>query len=162
MSATERSDDPSIDPCIDPCIDPWTERQRKRWLRPDAARYWRPDAARWLKPALSYAIEPAVARKYNFDPAQPRDDHGRWVDVGDAFANERSDINGRRSEMPADRPRQVAGGMIWICVAGSRSLTTDRWGNKSFWVRYDCSGGLFFELRGAGHHIRSIVRGPFR
>jgi hypothetical protein len=57
---------------------------------------------------------------------------------------------------------QVAGTVIRICIAGSRSLTTDQWGNKSYWVEYQCAGGQTYIRRGLGHLFPGIIIDPFR
>jgi hypothetical protein len=135
----------------DPSIDPWTERQRQYRLRPDAARYWRPDAARWVKPSLSYVIGPTYARKYNFDPGQPR------LPAGDPDGGQWTDANGNSLDSEARTQRAE---VIRICIVGSRSLATDRWGNKSYTVSYDCVGGRSIVRSGSGHSFRGFIIDP--
>jgi hypothetical protein len=58
---------------------PLAERQRERWLRPDAERYLRPDWERYVRPdSEAYLLLRTYDRKYS--PEQPRDDQGRWTD----------------------------------------------------------------------------------
>lgn len=51
--------------------------QHQRFLRPDARRWMRPDAVRYLD--LSRRNVPEA---FKYDEDQPRDDRGRWTDVG--------------------------------------------------------------------------------
>ncbi len=45
----------------------------RRWLKPDAHRWIRPDYRRFMSPAEC---------KAGFNPEQPRDEQGRWVETG--------------------------------------------------------------------------------
>jgi hypothetical protein len=93
-----------------------------------------------------------VLRKAVFNPDQPRvlagnQDGGQWTS---------EDEDDSSPELP------LAGLVIRICIAGSRSLTTDQFGNKSYWVEYQCAGGRSFIERGLGHRFRGIVLDPFQ
>jgi len=136
-------------------------RERRRWMRPNADLYVRPDAYRWMSPAsprlfgkdaVGYfwpeptRTEPTSIPEYKYNPDQPR------VPAGNPDGGQR---------VSADTI-QVAGTVIRICLAGSRSLITDSWGNKSYWIEYNCLRGRTFTLRGSGHDIRAIVLDPFQ
>ncbi len=130
-----------------------------RWLRPDAHRWLRPDAARFLVPGTDPAsVFPALQRKFN--PDQPRvpagnPDGGQWT--GGESSEAISDAN-VDPIVPGARYANV----VRICVAGSRSLTTDYLGNKTFWVIYDCAGGRSFRVQGTGHSFPGILLDRFR
>jgi hypothetical protein len=93
------------------------------------------------------------ARKYR--PDQARDERGRWVDEGSRRPS--TTVSG---EQPL--PSTLAGTIIRICTAGSRSLSIDQWGNKSHRVLYECAGGRSFIRSGAGHRFPGFVLDPFQ
>ena len=137
------------------CVNPhWLDHQRKRWMRPDGERWLQPDRRLWIRPD-------ALVRKY--DPDQPRvpagnSDGGQGTSGGDA-GNAGSD---RGNGTLWGLVERVAAHVIRICIAGSRSLATDHWGNKTYWVSYECAGGRSYTERGTGHWFPGIVRDPFR
>jgi hypothetical protein len=106
--------------------------ERQRFMRADPHRFLRPDWRRFVTPCSALAVSyEDIQRKYR--PDQPRvpagsRDGGQWTDEGE---------QGTSSEASRSRTR-VAGTVIYVCVAGSRSRATDAWGNKSFMVIYEC------------------------
>ena len=104
---------------------------------------------RWL--AKDLRIELMLRRlRIKYSPNQPR------VPAGTAGGGQWTS-----SEGGSTSPTRLSGTVIRICVAGSRSLTTDRFGNKSYWVEYECAGGQSFIERGLGHQFRGFVIDPF-
>jgi hypothetical protein len=84
---------------------PWLAHQRQRWMRPDAQRWLRQDYERFLPAGLA-------AFKANFDPAQPRDEQGRWMDTGGSIADRRVRLAGDiptndTPEVPQQRPTEA-------------------------------------------------------
>jgi hypothetical protein len=47
-------------------------------------------------------------------------------------------------------------------MGASRSITTDRSGNSTYWIEYDCAGGFSFRRYGTGTNIPAFVRDPRR
>jgi hypothetical protein len=130
----------------------WLEHQRKRWMRPDAERWLRHDDERFFRPGT-------FDQKYN--PDQPRvpagnSDGGQWTDGGGAGSAGTSDSN----QAPLDFVERVVAQIIRICLAGLRSLATDHWGNKTFWVTYDCVGGRSLTRQGNGHRFPGFLVDP--
>ena len=113
---------------------------------------------RWLAAATRFEIalrrhDRALKQAYKagFNPDQPRvpagnPDGGQWTDEG----------------ADSESQTQLAGTVIRICIAGSRSLMTDSWGNKSYWVEYLCAGGRSFTRSGQGHNFRGFFVDPFQ
>ena len=59
----------------------YLDRERKRWMRPDARHFVAPGWGRHVKTGSELATVFALyERKYS--PEQPRDDRGRWTDEG--------------------------------------------------------------------------------
>jgi hypothetical protein len=63
----------------------WQDRQRRRWMRPNAHLYIRPDAARWLQPNQQLWQKPTYDEQ-KYSPGQPRvpagnSDGGQWTAV---------------------------------------------------------------------------------
>jgi hypothetical protein len=115
--------------------------------------------------------------KAGYDPTQPRvpagnPDGGQWTDDprwagggnGGDSVDEGNDVNPDTASSSQNllSPTQMAGIVIRICVAGSRSVTVDRWGNKSYWVEYQCAGGRSFIRRGRGDGFPGIMIDPFK
>lgn len=135
----------------------YLEHERKRFMRPNAYRFLRPDWRRFVRPGSELARHYAeLEAKYR--PDQPRVPAGQregrqWADDGGSQV----DSNERYGERI-----RVAGTVIRICIASGRGLTTDAWGNKSFVVTYECSGGRTFTVRGQGHSFPGIRIDPFQ
>jgi len=132
----------------------WADRQLKRWMRPDAHRFIRPDWRRFVRPGFERDHPFALyERKYSAD--QPRvpagnPDGGRWTDGAETAAS------GSNSDT-----LQVAGNVIYVCLAGSSSRFVVG-GVKSYRVTYECMGGSSFVREGPGHYFAAIVIDPFR
>jgi hypothetical protein len=69
----------------------WQERQRRRWLRPNAHLYWRPDAARFLPAHLHDLLPPELRPSAHdgYDRSRPNvaqwtGRRGRWTPAYDA------------------------------------------------------------------------------
>jgi hypothetical protein len=92
-----------------------------------------------------------LRRKTNFNPSQPR------VPMGNPDGGQWMSGNGADQSL---RTRLTA--VIKVCIAGSRSLSTDRWGNKSFSVTYECAEGRSFTVSGKGHKFPGILPDPFQ
>jgi len=132
----------------------WLDHQRKRWMRPDAERWQQPNRRLWNCPD-------APDRK--FDPNQPRvpaghPDGGQWTDGGESSRAGANENVGAASELV----ERISAQIIWICVAGSKSLTKDYLGNKTYWVTYDCADGRSFTHRGIGHKFPGFLLDRFR
>lgn len=129
--------------------------ERKRWLRHDAHRFIRPDWRRFASPGSElWALYESIESKYNFNPGEPRDDLGRWTDEGSPGTGGQG---GQRDRAGI----QVAGTVIYVCIAGSHSRSTV--GDvKSYSVTYECAGGRSFVRTGPGHYFPMIVIDPFR
>src|SRR5215471_14155479 len=88
-----------------------SERDSKRWMRPDAHRFLRSNWRRFWKPGQEdhplYKFYDGIERKYR--PDQLRDDLGRWTDEGDG-------------SQPGDtKPRQwISGSTAESCLAQYR------------------------------------------
>jgi hypothetical protein len=91
-----------------------------------------------------------LLRALKYSPDQPR------VPAGNPDGGQWTSIAGNESAV------QIAGRVIRICVAGSRSLVTDQWGNKSYSVEYQCAGGRSFMRQGTGHSFPGLVIDPFQ
>jgi hypothetical protein len=90
----------------------------------------------------------------NYDPNQPRVPRGnagggQWAKPG-AF--------GAPIE---DNPRRRVAEVVRICITSGKSLSYDRYGNKTYMVIYDCPGGRSITLRGYGHNPRGLIPDPF-
>ena len=128
------------------------EYEFKRWMRPDAHRFIRPDWRRFVKPGSKLeTLYESIERKYN--PNEPRDDHGRWTD-------ESGSAQGTSNGEGDSGGTQVAGTVIYICIAGSSSRFTVG-GIQTYSVTYECAGGRSFVRTGPGHYFPTIVIDPF-
>ena len=165
------------------------EHLRKRWTRPDAYRFAPPgspearppwervetasaDAVlsaaeqdafehellhlRWL--VKSMRLELALRRfQEKYSPDQPRvpagsgRESGRWTDSGGSGAGRDGGNETARTDL-AD--------IIRICMAGSSSITTDRWGNQKHWVDYVCADGFTFRNYGLGGRFKAFLPDP--
>jgi hypothetical protein len=169
----------------------WRRHDWHRYVRPDADvnpnRYVRPQYAQLAQPAdprqqaagqdemtpeelAAYCSElldikalvaelqwPLALRRFarKYRPDQARDDRGRWVDEGGGQPTAIETVD-------QSLQSRLAGVIVRICTAGSRSLSTDQWGNKSHWVIYDCIGERSFRQSGPGHRFPGFVLDPFR
>jgi hypothetical protein len=121
----------------------------KRWMRPDAHRFLRPDWRKFVRSGFE-DDHPFALYDQKYRPDQLRDDYGRWADEG-----------GSGSRTSSRDGIQVAGSVVYVCIAGSSSRFTV--GNiRSYSVTYECTGGRTFVRQGAGHKFPSIVIDPFR
>ncbi len=50
--------------------------------------------------------------------------------------------------------------VIPICVVGSKMITTDRFGNQSWWADYVCADGFTFRRFGPGGRVRGLWVDP--
>jgi hypothetical protein len=94
-----------------------------------------------------------IVRKYS--PDQPRvpagnADGGQWTSGGASGA-------GRDS---GETARTDLANVIRICIAGSSSITTDRWGNQKYWVDYVCADGFTFRNYGLGGRFQAFFPDP--
>jgi hypothetical protein len=130
--------------------------ERKRWMRPDAHRFIRPDWRRYVQPGSELAaLYESMERKYS--PDQPRDYHGRWTDEGGPSTSD----TGQQSSDGISPDVQMAGTLIYVCIAGSFGRFTIN-GIQSYWVTYECADGRSFVREGSGHSFPVIVIDPFR
>jgi hypothetical protein len=139
--------------------DPYSERQLKRWTRPDAHRFIRPDWRRFVVPGSDLArLYEDIERKYS--PNQPRvpagsSDGGQWTSEGGGGASSRQTAANMK---PRTRYAQV----IRVCIASGRALFTDPVsGYKSHTVTYDCAGGRSVTHSGPGHSFPGIIPDPY-
>lgn len=122
---------------------------------------------KWLAAAAKFELamrRHGYALKAGFNPDQPRDDHGRWTSEGGGTSSEDDGLtSGQSTGNGADQspPTRVAGTVIRVCVAGSRSFGEVE-GRKTYWVEYACTGGRTFTRSGPGHYFKAIVLDPFQ
>jgi hypothetical protein len=90
----------------------------------------------------------------NYDPSQPRVPRGnagggQWAKPG--------------ASGPAigDNPQRRVAEVVRICITSGKSLSYDRYGNKTYMAIYDCPGGRSITLRGYGHNPRGLIPDPF-
>jgi hypothetical protein len=115
-----------------------------------------------------------------YSPSQPRDDRGRWTDAGAGANGDGSAASG--SARLADAATNVAtptptvlndatpdpivpgaqlANVIRICIAGTKSISSDKWGNtRNWWVEYTCADGFSFKRYGFGGRIDPFVTDP--
>jgi hypothetical protein len=106
-----------------------------------------------------------IAPLAKYSPDQPRvpaghSDGGQWTNGSGSSVGSGGGGGSGNSEGRTSGPRLAQ--VIWICIAGSRSIGTDQWGNKNYWVTYECAGGRSFTRRGLGDKFPLIVLDPFR
>ena len=134
-------------------IEALAQERAQEWSRIDGAGFLTQDEKR---EAAGYGRLPGVkagaAPERRYSPSQSRDDHGRWTPGGGGDGQSAGNAN------PFDRLAEV----ISICVAGSKSIATDQYGNSLFKVTYDCPGGQSFVREGRGRSFPGIVLNPFR
>ena len=89
--------------------------------------------------------------RHKYSPDQPRmpagnSDGGQWTSGGGGAGRETS-----RTELTQ---------VIRICMAGSSSIGTDRWGNQNYWADYMCADGHSFRKYGLGGKVPAFVIDP--
>jgi hypothetical protein len=141
--------------------DEWLEHQRRRFMRPDAHRWMRPDTAKSQgateapdakSDAELHGRRLAVAtlrlewellkfslrgRKAGFNPAQPRDDHGRWTNGGGGSDPQDSNTTDGKVILAASR----GGGIKQLLDKVSE------WTVRQF-ISYYCRGQINREIPG--------------
>jgi hypothetical protein len=121
-----------------------------RWTRDGGGVATTPEATQAAAPDLALPMG-------NIDIGATGLSGGREAAVG---------INDSRVMSDADPDRIVPGAdyayVIPVCIVGSRSLSTDYLGNKTYTVTYDCANGRSFTTSGTGHSFPGIVREKFR
>lgn len=113
------------------------------WRRVNEASFLTDDEKRI---AVGYGPRPVELK---FNPEQPRDEIGRWTDVG----------GGNESLSNQSIFAQVAN-VIRICISMGVSRATDSFGNKTFTVTYLCAGNRTITLYGLGHNPQGFIIDP--
>ena len=90
----------------------------------------------------------------NYDPNQPR------VPRGNAGRGQWAKPSASGPPTRDNRRRRIAE-VVRICITSGKSLSYDRYGNKTYMVIYDCPGGRSITLRGYGHNPRGLIPDPF-
>lgn len=97
-----------------------------------------------------------------YSPDQPRvpagnSDGGQWTSGG----GQATSIGGSQEPILSDAsPDPLGSGaqakVIRICLVGSSMITTDRFGNQSWWADYVCADGFTFRRFGTRGKIRGF------
>ncbi|TMI99415.1 MAG: hypothetical protein E6G97_22755 [Alphaproteobacteria bacterium] len=110
-----------------------------------------------------------------YSPSQPRvpagnPDGGQWTSgaraVGAAAAASPLADAAEQTVLSDATPDPIVPGVqsanvIRICMAGTRSISSDRWGNTTnWWVEYTCADGFSFKRYGFGGKIDPFVTDP--
>jgi hypothetical protein len=100
-----------------------------------------------------------------YSPNQPRvpagsSQGGQWTGgasaVGDAATANSADSDDGADSIGSGTQANV----IRICLLGSRSISTDRWGNQNWWADYVCADGFTFRKFGTGGRVRGFWVDP--
>ena len=82
-------------------------------------------------------------------------DGGQWMSGGEQSSTSNS-FSDPFPEPIRPGTRQV--NVIRICIVGSRMITTDRFGNQSWWADYVCADGFTFRRFGTGDQVPGFSR----
>ncbi len=104
-----------------------------------------------------------------YSPNQPRvpagnPEGGQWTSGGgvpQGVPGNSSDGQVLSDENPDPiKPGDRLANVIPICMLGSKSISTDRFGNQSWWADYVCADGFTFRKVGFGGRIRPFLPDP--
>jgi hypothetical protein len=148
------------------------EAKMPGWLDPSATRVRLKEAQEEEARAQAAAEQEQFEHELwlfeqKYSPNQPRDELGRWTSgansVGDAAAAGTEDGSGS-SEVLSDasldpiRASDRSASVIRICMLGTNSISTDRFGNQSWWADYVCADGFTFRLFGTRSPVPGFSR----
>ena len=94
--------------------------------------------------------------KANFNPDQPRDDHGRWTDAGGGQGTGDDGGGGAAAGAGMAERTRIVGTVIPICVVEGKALFSDR----THTVTYRCADGRTIRRIGPGHSFPGIILQP--
>ena len=111
---------------------------------------------RWLVKSLRTDLLVRDLR-HKYRPSQPRvpsgnPDGGQWTSRGEQLHTS-DDANADSMGLGAQQANVVP-----ICLLGSHAISTDRFGNQSWWADYVCADGFTFRKFGTGDKVRGFWR----